>query len=285
MLSSNAQLQTVETQRIKTKSYDTAEEGIVNRSSRSLCILLMAGDGGIDNTRELLQVCVDEGVPVVELCVPFPNAFTDGEVLQRAHERALGAGVELECCLPLIEEFSSQLKIVLLVDYSHTVRSRGAAEVLRAAKSSGCAAILPHGLPPRLREDFYCSAAEVELSVVGTVYPNTDSQTRTKVLRQSGGFIYLVSQFGKSGGALQTDMNAVSITLSAIRQETRLPIAIGFGLKTKNDLDAAFQQGADMCIVGSAATAATERAIGMNTSPRRALTDFLRQLKEDEKHG
>ncbi|OMH29123.1 tryptophan synthase subunit alpha [Motiliproteus sp. MSK22-1] len=259
--------------------------GIVDISSRSLCILLMAGDGGIDNTRKLLQVCVDEGVQVVELCVPFPNAFTDGEVLQRAHQRALDVGTELECCLPLVEEFSDQLKIVLLVDYSHSVRPRGAAGVLRAAKTSGCAAILPHGLPPRLREEFYQAAAEIDLSVVGTVYPNTDSQTRKNVLRQSGGFIYLVSQFGKSGGSVQTDQKAVSETLFAIRQETALPVAIGFGLKTQKDLDAAFQQGADMCIVGSAATAATERAIQMNTSPRRALTGFLRQLKEDEKHG
>lgn len=248
--------------------------------SPALCLLLMAGYNGIEQTRCLLACCVRNGVDVVELCAPFPNAFTDGEIVRQAHSQALEQGTVWQDLLPLIYEFSSSLHIVALVDYSHVFARSGNAPVLQALKQAGAAAVLPHGLPPRAREAFYSTAQEIGLPVVGTLYLNSPEPVRLQVLAQSGGFIYLVSHFGRSGGSV-ADTQRISREISRLKTLTDLPVALGFGLKSAADVAAAYGQGADIAIVGSRACEVLARALAQRECPEAALENYIRHLKKE----
>ncbi|MCU0911288.1 MAG: tryptophan synthase subunit alpha [Rhodobacteraceae bacterium] len=225
---------------------------------RSLCPLIMVGDPDLATTRALLRACVDLGVGMVELCLPFANAFTDGDTLRRAHARALADDPGLDGALALIREFSDRIAIVLLADCSHTLRPHGFAEVCRAARDAGAAAILPHGLPPRLADGFHRTAAGV-IPVVGTMYLNSPPDVRRAVVGRTTAFLYLVSGYGRSGGGAPPD---ASPEIAALRGKTALPIALGFGLKTPGDVRGAFAMGCDIAIVGSAVSAALESGLG-----------------------
>lgn len=224
---------------------------------RSLCPLIMVGDPNIASTHALLEICAESGVAMVELCVPFSNTFTDGATLRRAHQRALEAGAGLDAALALIRAFSDRMSIILLADSSHTLRPRGFSRVCAMARDAGAAAILPHGLPPRLAQDFHEAASGV-IPVAGTVYAHATSETRRQVIQRSSAFIYLVSAYGRSGGGMAADLSTI---IGAMRAQTSLPIAIGFGLKTPAHVAAAFRMGCDIAIVGSAVSAAVEQGL------------------------
>lgn len=248
---------------------------------RALCLLLIVGDGGLAQTRELLTCCVNSDVDVVELCAPFPNAFTDGEVIRQAHRRALARGVVWQDLLPLIAEFSSRIRIVALLDYSHVFARINMTRALQQLRDAGAAAVLPHGLPPRARPAFYAAAVQAELPVVGTLYPQSSAIVRQEVLRQTGGFIYLVSHFGRSGGA-RPDVRQISDEIARLKMETSLPIALGFGLKSASDVATAFNLGADMAIVGSQVCAVLAAAQANNQSLAAALEIYIHLLKKGE---
>lgn len=251
---------------------------------RALCLLVMAGDGGIAQTRRLLTCCVENGVDAIELCAPFPNAFTDGETVRQAHRRALAQGVVWQDLLPLIAEFSAHLHIVALLDYSHVFARQDATGILQRLREAGAAAVLPHGLPPRLRSAFYCAAADVGLPVVGTLYPHSSDAVRNDVLQQSGGFIYLVSHFGRSGGAVPQPQ-LIRREVSRLKAESCLPIALGFGLKSASDVAAAFELGADIAIVGSQACAVVADALAQGKCATDALTHYINRLHQGDNHA
>jgi tryptophan synthase alpha chain len=248
---------------------------------RALCLLLMAGDGGLNQTRDLLQVCIQQGVDVVELCAPFPNAFTDGVVVQQAHARALAQRVVWQDLLPLIAEFSSRIHIVALLDYSHVFALHDVAAVLQQLRDAGAAAVLPHGLPPRSRTLFYHAAACAGLPVIGTLYPESSEVISSQVLAQSGGFIYLVSRFGRSGSH-PPDLQQIRGEIERLKAATPLPIALGFGLKSAADVAAAFALGADMAIVGSQACAVVADAQKNGQSASAALATYINLLNKGE---
>lgn len=245
---------------------------------RTLCPLLMAGDPTLDDTRKILQSCVDFGVGMVELCIPFENAFTDGETLVKAHKRALAHGATLEAVLDMASEFTDQIKIVLLADSSHTLRPYGFEAVCKMARDAGMVGILPHGLPPSMTDRFH-AAADNCIPTVGTIYANATPGTRRRVLKKASSFIYLVSAYGRSGGASKS--GDLSCQISALRSKTDLPIAIGFGLKDKLDVRKAFQSGCDIAIVGSAVSNAVEQAIDEGKDPAIAAARFIGSLNRE----
>lgn len=251
------------------------------RQAHRLCPLIMAGDPDLASTRALLSRCVALGVTMVELCVPFRNAFTDGDTLRRAHARALdqeiSAAHTLSRVLDLVRDFSAQIDIVLLVDSSHSLRSVGIDAVLEQAAAAGVAAVLPHGLPPRLAPVFHDAAARAGVPVVGTVYSNAPPDVRRQVLARSSAFLYLVSTYGRSGGAVDPEDLRTQIT--ALRSQSKLPIALGFGLRTANDVARAFAAGSDIAIVGSAIAAEIEAALLAGQCPVTSAGDFIAALQ------
>ncbi|UWP97210.1 tryptophan synthase subunit alpha (plasmid) [Aliiroseovarius crassostreae] len=228
-----------------------------------LCPLIMAGDPDLDTTRALLTRCVDLGVRMVELCVPFRNAFTDGDTLRRAHKRALKNEVSpsetVFAVLDMVRAFHKQIDIVLLVDSSHTLRPVGMDLLLGRAKEAGVSALLPHGLPPRLVEQFNTAARRAGMPVVGTIYANATPEVRQKVLHQTSAFLYLVSTYGRSGGAV--DPCDLTPRIEMLRTQTDVPIALGFGLRSPQDVARAFAAGCDIAIVGSAISNEVDAAL------------------------
>lgn len=248
-----------------------------------LCPLVMVGDPDMGATRALLDLCVHLGIDLVELCLPFPNAFTDGKTLRRAHARGLASGAGLPEALRLIADYAGRIDMILLADSSHYLRPLGFAEVCTAAAEAGAAGILPHGLPPRLADAFHKAAQAAGLPVVGTLYADATPDQQQAAVSRASAFLYLVSAYGRSGGAAQPAPPGPEI--AALTQITPLPVALGFGLKTRADVAAAFASGARIAIVGSALSAAVEAGLGQADplAPARALlTDLVAALPAEE---
>jgi len=230
------------------------------RGKTELIFFVNAGDPNPEVTYEMLKVLADAGLTAVELCVPFPKSLTDGPLIRQSHQRALDNGVSLGKVLALAEKAQAELglSVVILADYSHTVQPLGMASFLARCASAGAGASLIHCLPSMLRHRYVEESKKLGLGRISSFFIGSDENTRQAAYRDVQGFIYVVSRFGRTGSVVNFKTDVLT-QLTGIRAETDKVLAVGFGVKTTEDVEALKLAGADAVIIGSAATAVVER--------------------------
>ncbi len=243
-----------------------------------LIFFVNAGDPNLEVTYEMLKVLARQGLVAVELCVPFPKSLTDGPLIRESHKRALNNGVDFAKVLELAAKVREELdlSIVILADYSHTVQPLGLENFLERCEHAGASATLIHCLPPLLRKAYVDHSEQIGLGRIMSFFVGSDEKTRVSAYRESLGFIYVVSRFGRTGNRVNFDTDVLE-QLSAIRAETGKPLAVGFGVKTKEDIEALRSGGADAVIIGSAATSVVERNLA---SPEKIPAEFEKLVRD-----
>lgn len=219
---------------------------------KGLIAYLNAGDPDISTTRDLIELLESCGVDVIELSVPFPNSCTDGDTILRSHDRALKKGVTLDSVLEMVRDYrkTSAMPIVLMADFGHTIKPCGLQAYLRRCKEAGIDGVLLHCLPPSLVPEYIGAAAHLELENIFSLYPITPEAKRRSVYAAANGFIYLVSQYGKTGHTAHFTDDLLTY-VKTVRKETEIPLAVGFGVKNEADVKKILKAGADGAIIGS----------------------------------
>ena len=223
-----------------------------------LALFLNAGDPPLDTFRELVLLLDECKIDCLELAVPFPNSPTDGPVIRESADRALADGVDRDKTLDFIADVRpelSHLKIALLADWRYSIKDLPPEDFLERVKESGADGLLVHGLPPRLRAQFYEKAQAVGQPIVSTCYSSSEPEVIEQAAKYGSAYIYLVSAYGRSGTVGPPDHSALVPVLEALRAGTDIPIAVGFGVKTREDIEGLGDVGADAAIVGSACVA------------------------------
>ncbi|MGH3756301.1 tryptophan synthase subunit alpha [Actinophytocola sp.] len=246
-----------------------------------LAMFLNAGDPPLPVLRDVVLALDEQRVDCLELAVPFPNSFTDGPVVRRSATRALANGADLDSTLRFVGSVASELrhlKIVLLADWSHTVKPRPMSWFLDRVAAEPVDGVLLHGLPPRLRDEYYDDAAERAVPVVTTCYPNSASEVVAEAADRAGAYVYLVARYGRSGTRSEQDFTELRGTVAALRETSPAPIAVGFGVRDRHDVAAIGELGADAAVIGSAAVTRVEHALDERLDPVTALTTFADEL-------
>ncbi|MFE2288799.1 tryptophan synthase subunit alpha [Streptomyces sp. NPDC059443] len=247
-----------------------------------LALFLNAGDPPLPVLRDLVLMLDEEGVDCLELAVPFPDSVTDGPVIRRSASRALErGGAALDDVLAFIAEVRPHLnhtRIALLADWRYSLAHRDLSEATREIAASGADGLLIHALPPRLRGTHLESAAAAGLPVVTTCYSKSPPETQAQAAACASAYLYLVAHYGRSGTAPAAGHAALARTVAGLRAHTDSPIAVGFGVSTRQDVEAVGASGADAAIIGSAAVAAVERAQETGRDVTEAFREFVRSV-------
>lgn len=223
-------------------------------SRPGLAVFLNAGDPPLPVLADVVRMLDDAGVDCLELAVPFPDSPTDGPVIRRSAERALAHGTTLADTLAFVAAVRPELRrlrIALLADWSHTVRPAGTAAVVHGARDAGCDGLLVHGLPPRMRDSYHDLARDAGMPVVTTCYPGSPPATIAAAARDATAYLYLVARYGRSGGAIETA--GLAPVIATLHETAAAPVAVGFGVRSRADVEALHALGADAVVVGSAA--------------------------------
>ena len=246
-----------------------------------IILFLHVGDPPGEELIDLLLACDEFGIAAVELAVPFPDSPTDGPTIRRSANRALQAGADLESALGIVRTVSPQLRqtrLVLLLDWAWTVRPRGLEPTLAAAAAAGADGILLHGMPPKERANTISVAHSVGMPIVTTCYHRHSSPSvLAQAAREATSYVYLVSRFGRSGSTAELDVTGVTDTVTEIRRHGDAPIAIGFGVSSRREVEQVGQTGADVAIIGSAAVLAVEEGLAEGRLLPR-FREFLAEL-------
>jgi tryptophan synthase alpha chain len=245
---------------------------------------ITAGDPNPRATVPLMQALVAAGADILELGVPFSDPMADGPVIQAACERALAQGVSLRGILEMVREFRRQdtRTPVVLMGYLNPIEAMGYAEFAAAAQAAGVDGVLVVDLMPEESEILLPLLRAQGLDSIYLVAPTTTEARMDEIARLASGYLYYVSFKGVTG-ANRLDVAEVAGKLEQLRRHTRLPVAVGFGIR---DAESAARVGAfaDAVVVGSALVSLIGQPgrdeAALRQSVSQALGDMRRALDE-----
>ncbi|MAI98500.1 MAG: tryptophan synthase subunit alpha [Nisaea sp.] len=217
-----------------------------------LGIFVTAGDPDRQTSLAILKGLPAAGADMIELGMPFSDPMADGPSIQAASLRALNNGASLASTLEILTAFRAddQVTPVVLMGYYNPIYSYGVDAFLSAAIDAGADGLIIVDLPPEEDNELCIPALDRGLPFVRLATPTTNDQRLPAVLKNTSGFVYYVSITGITGtAAVPRDLAAAAV--KRLKKHTDLPVAVGFGIKTAEDV-AAITSVADAAIVGSA---------------------------------
>jgi len=218
----------------------------------ALVTFLTAGDPDRETSLAILKSLPAAGADVIELGMPFSDPMADGPSIQLSSQRALKAGQTMARTLDMVRAFRSteaRLPIVLM-GYYNPIYVYGVDRFLRNAKDAGVDGLIVVDLPPEEDTELCLPALAAGLNFIRLATPTTDDKRLPAVLANTSGFVYYVSIAGITGTAMP-DVARTAEAVARIKRHCRLPVAVGFGVRTA-DQAAAIARGADGVVVGSA---------------------------------
>jgi len=230
----------------------------------ALVTFLTAGDPDPETSLALVQALPAAGADVIELGMPFTDPMADGPAIQMSSQRALKAGQTLKKTLELVRAFrgSDDATPLVLMGYYNPIYVYGVDRFLRDATSAGVDGLIIVDLPPEEDEELCLPALKAGLNFIRLATPTTDDKRLPAVLANTSGFVYYVSITGITGAATP-DARKVAAAVARIKRHTKLPVAVGFGVRTAEQA-AGIASGADGVVVGSALVSVLKGSLDLN---------------------
>ena len=230
-----------------------------NNGRKGFIPFVTAGDPNIDTSLQIALTLAANGADIIELGVPFSDPMADGPTIQRSSQRALENGTNLKAVLNLVEKFreSSDTPIVLF-SYLNPLMQFGFEKLANTAAEIGIDGILVTDAIDEEAGEIAKILRSKDLDLISLIAPTTTDERLKKVCDNASGFIYAVSRAGVTGARSETS-NAAKILVERARKFTNLPIAVGFGISTREQILDVWQY-ADATVVGSAIIAEIERS-------------------------
>ncbi|AQS42378.1 MAG: Tryptophan synthase alpha chain [Candidatus Tokpelaia hoelldobleri] len=262
----------------------TQKFAALKRENRAaLVTYIMAGDPDYATALDVMKTLPQAGADIIELGMPFSDPMADGPVIQAAGRRAL-ENQTLAKTLELVRAFrtSDITTPIVLMGYYNPVYVYGVEKFLREARAAGLDGLLVVDLPPEMDAELCLPARAAGIDFIRLATPTTDEKRLPTVLENSSGFVYYVSMTGVTGKTLGNTLDDVTAAVQRIKQHTALPIAVGFGIKTAEQV-AKIATAADGAVVGSAIVNAIAQTLDgegrIAGTPVQAAGDVVRHLR------
>jgi tryptophan synthase alpha chain len=235
------------TTRIDARFAELAKQG---RSA--LVAYLMAGDPDPKTSLDIIKALPKAGADMIEIGMAFTDPMADGPSIQAAGLRALKAGMTLKKTLEMIRDFrkDDNATPVVLMGYYNPIYIYGVDKFLVDAKSAGIDGLIVVDLPPEEDTELCIPAMKAGLNFIRLATPTTDDKRLPAVLANTSGFVYYVSITGITGSG-SADSTVVGEAVARIKRHTKLPVCVGFGIRTP-EAARAIAENANGAVVGTA---------------------------------
>ncbi len=222
----------------------------LNQKEILLMTHIVLGYPSFEDSFRIIEAMVGAGVDLVELQIPFSEPIADGPVILRANQKALDGGATVQNCLNFVQEVTQAFDIpfIIMSYYNILFRYGGDRFIFAMAKKNVRGIIIPD-LPPEEGQEYLEGMRKGNLAPIFLFSPTT-SDKRMKYLAFLGrGFIYCVARKGTTGQDTSFSGELTEF-LARCRKATNLPLALGFGVKEKKNID--YLKGkVDIAVIGS----------------------------------
>ncbi len=234
---------------------------------------ITCGEPDLNTTKELIYDLEKAGADIIELGIPFSDPTAEGETIQKANERALKNGVTTNKIFDMLLDVKVNVPLVFMT-YANVVYFYGIEKFVKKCVEVGVSGIILPDVPFEEKEEFstICNAHNVDF--ISLIAPTSEERI-AMIAKEATGFIYCVSSLGVTG--VRSNITAdIDGMISAVRQATDVPAAIGFGISTPEQAKNMAEK-SDGAIVGSAIVKLIEEH-GVN-SPK-YVYDYVKAMKD-----
>lgn len=217
-------------------------------------ILLMThiviGYPSMEESFQIVSNMVEAGVDLMELQIPFSEPIADGPVILRANQQSLSVGTTVDQCLEFSQRVAAAFDIpFLFMSYCNILYKYGMARFVATMKSNGLYGSIVPDLPPEEGGVYLDSMQRAGLAPIQIFAPTTSAPRMRYLAGNGAGFIYCVARKGVTGMDTRFSDTLVHY-LHRCREATGLPLALGFGVKSRDDID--FLKGkVDIAVIGT----------------------------------
>jgi tryptophan synthase alpha chain len=225
----------------------------LRRTGRAgLITYLTAGDPDPETSCRLFSGLAMAGADLIEIGMPFSDPMADGPAIQDAGQRALKAGMTLHRTLAMVRALRRETDAtpIVLMGYYNPIYRYGAEAFARDATEAGVDGVIVVDLPPEEDAELLGPARASRLEIIRLATPTSDDHRLSRIVEGASGFLYYVAIAGITG-TRSADTGEVAAAVARLRRLTRLPIAVGFGIRSPEQA-AAVACAADAAVVGSA---------------------------------
>ncbi len=217
-------------------------------------ILLMThivlGYPSLDVNREVIRQMVGNGVDCIEMQIPFSEPMADGPVILKANQDALAEGMKVNDCFTFAQEITQEHDIpFLFMTYYNIIFKYGEEAFFKRAAEIGMKGFIVPDLPPEMGKTFLALADKYNLAPILIFTPTSTDERMQELATHGRGFIYCVARRGVTGKKSEFGDDFEDY-LGRCRKATHLPLAVGFGIQSKEDIDV-LKGKADMAVIGS----------------------------------
>ncbi len=253
---------------------------LAQKNRKALIPFVTAGDPNPDFTVPLMHAMVGAGADVIELGVPFSDPMADGPVIQRASERALAHHQSLRTTLAIAKEFrkTNGHTPVVLMGYLNPVEIMGYEKFADAVKEADVDGVLTVDLPPEEAQECTELLKARGVDPIFLLAPNSSAERVQKMDAIGSGYLYYVSLKGVTGAG-HLDIDDVEKKLAEIKANTKLPVAIGFGVKDAQTAKTISNLG-DGVVVGSTLITQIEENLHNPAQAKQAIIDLLTSMRQ-----
>jgi len=217
-------------------------------------ILLMThivlGYPSFEVNRQVISEMVENGVDCIEMQIPFSEPMADGPIILKANQDSLARGTTVKKCLEFGTEMTAAYDIpFLFMTYYNIIFKYGEENFFIAAKDAGIQGLIVPDLPPEMSHDFFSYAEKFAIAPILIYAPTSTDARMTELDASADGFIYCVARRGVTGAKSEFG-DEFSNYLARCRTATDLPLAVGFGIRNRDDIQTIVGK-ADIAVIGS----------------------------------
>lgn len=219
-------------------------------NGKAFIAFITCGDPDLETTAKAVRAAVENGADLIELGIPFSDPTAEGPVIQGANLRALTGGITTDKIFAFVKGLRRDVKVpMVFMTYANVVFSYGAERFISICKDIEIDGLILPDLPFEEKGEFLPLCHQYDIDLVSLIAPTSENRI-AMIAREAEGFLYIVSSLGVTGmrSEIKTDLSSI---VKVVRENTKVPCAIGFGISTPEQAKkmAGISDGA---IVGSA---------------------------------
>ena len=245
-------------------------------NGKAFIAFITCGDPDLETTAAAVREMVKNGADLIELGIPFSDPTAEGPVIQGANLRALKGGVTTDRIFEMVRELRRDVSVpMVFMTYANVVFSYGAERFISICREIGMDGLILPDLPYEEKEEFQPICRRFGLELISLIAPTSENRI-ARIAGEAEGFVYLVSSLGVTGmrSEIKTDLASI---VEAIRRNTEIPCAIGFGISTPEQARR-MTDFADGAIVGSAIVRIVAEH-GRDSVPY--VAEYVRRMREE----
>ena len=259
---------------------NTCFDQIKKNDKKALIPFITAGDPSSNLTVSIMHELVRSGSDIIELGMPFSDPMADGPVIQRASERALAQGTNTDDVFRIVKNFRSedQKTPIILMGYLNPIEIMGYENFVNKASEVGVDGLIVVDLPLEESTRLQEALKMRDLFQIFLLSPTTIKERLGKICEVASGFLYYVSLKGVTGSD-KLDIKLVEEKILQIQSKTKIPLAVGFGIKDPSTAKAAGKI-SDAVVIGSALVKIIAEYSDNTDEMRKRIKSFMTTLRQ-----